>query len=597
MNNRKYYSYERNNYYYGKMLTSRDFQNEQSYMNDKRRLTNRLLHGTGIVYGMDVVAADDSSIILQSGLALDASGREITVPRTEVLKLSTIEGYEELKTDRAVLGIAYAEEDTDPVYAVMEAAENGEGKRYNRKKEGYRLFLSDLKDCVRDEKKEDQYVKTALLYEDEDVTILQELPAFVSAGMIVKGKTRIRKTSHGPGVISFSCRVEAEGMLPASQEVHGENISLDYGEEMVLEQSFRPEPYIFGKEAVRVSFLKSTLQKAGAEEAGTEARLEILPVQVSPLEYVRQTGHRGTLDIDLDRTYDEKLWIAGIRLIRSRNHSMIEQVERPPFDQYVCTAEQLYILEKLHGYLASEQEGREEIRVQKSSESPAETEGTAREKRVNSSGVFELSLGNGGEAGKVYFSDEIMHGLGTGPVCVELGIEYISRDAGTGGDREAIILGDGSIFAEDTDSTEERVYEVDQAIKILPERGTFIVGIRPKSKLGKIGIRIRWYAFKPEDLEQRVYRRREQKGCIMVQPDTIVLAPKGSAHIQPVFINMPEEALSYTLLDPEGGKVDNNGVYTAPAQEGVYEIRIEAVSSPEIFTHAFVIVSQKNGEK
>ena len=83
----------------------------------------------------------------------------------------------------------------------------------------------------------------------------------------------------------------------------------------------------------------------------------------------------------------------------------------------------------------------------------------------------------------------------------------------------------------------------------------------------------------------------------MVQPDTIVLAPKGSAHIQPVFINMPEEALSYTLLDPEGGKVDNNGVYTAPAQEGVYEIRIEAVSSPEIFTHAFVIVSQKNGEK
>mgnify|MGYP001043276592 CR=1 FL=1 len=55
MVNRKYYSFERNNYYYGKMLTSRDFQNEQSYMNDKRRLVNRLLHGVGIVYGMDVI--------------------------------------------------------------------------------------------------------------------------------------------------------------------------------------------------------------------------------------------------------------------------------------------------------------------------------------------------------------------------------------------------------------------------------------------------------------------------------------------------------------------------------------------------------------
>ena len=61
MVNRKYYSFERNNYYYGKMLTSRDFQNEQSYMNDKRRLVNRLLHGVGIVYGMDVIEADDSS--------------------------------------------------------------------------------------------------------------------------------------------------------------------------------------------------------------------------------------------------------------------------------------------------------------------------------------------------------------------------------------------------------------------------------------------------------------------------------------------------------------------------------------------------------
>ena len=88
MENRKYYSFERNNYYYGKMLTSRDFQNEQSYMNDKRRLENRLLQGSGIVYGLDVVAADDSSVILQSGMALDRAGREIVVPRTQVLKLS-----------------------------------------------------------------------------------------------------------------------------------------------------------------------------------------------------------------------------------------------------------------------------------------------------------------------------------------------------------------------------------------------------------------------------------------------------------------------------------------------------------------------------
>ena len=43
---------------------------------------------------------------------------------------------------------------------------------------------------------------------------------------------------------------------------------------------------------------------------------------------------------------------------------------------------------------------------------------------------------------------------------------------------------------------------------------------------------------------------------------------------------MKETALSYTLLDPEGGKIDNNGVYTAPAQEGVYEVKVEAIGEP-----------------
>ena len=108
MFNRKYYSFERNHYFSGKLLTSKDFQNEQKYMNDKRRLLNRTLHGMGIVYGMDIVAADESSIILQSGMALDAGGIEIVVPQTQGIKLSTIDGYSELQTEKVCLGIEYS---------------------------------------------------------------------------------------------------------------------------------------------------------------------------------------------------------------------------------------------------------------------------------------------------------------------------------------------------------------------------------------------------------------------------------------------------------------------------------------------------------
>lgn len=69
--------------------------------------------------------------------------------------------------------------------------------------------------------------------------------------------------------------------------------------------------------------------------------MKVTPVQDSVLEHVRKTSYQGTLDVDLDRTYDEKLFIAEIHLIRSDHHSMIDEVGRPPFDQYVSSAEQL----------------------------------------------------------------------------------------------------------------------------------------------------------------------------------------------------------------------------------------------------------------
>ena len=596
MNNRRYYSFERNNYFYGKLLTSRDFEDEQNYMNNKRRLINRVLHGAGIVYGLDVVAVDESSVVIQSGLALDSSGREIVVPSTQVVKLSTIRGYSDLKTSSVCLGIAYAEEKTEPVYAVMNKDADAQERQYNHLKEGYELFLQDSRDCVREPKKEDEYIAWKVLYQDDDLRITQYLPTFAVPGMLVKARTEIHKTSHMPFVCSFSCKVDTDGMIPGETQIRADNVSQEYGETMVLEQTFRPEDYIFGNGDVSVRFSEITVQKSGVKEAAPDTSMTLNPVYGTALEYVHKTSYRGNLDVDLDRKYDEKLWIAGIQLIRSERHSIIDRVERAPFDQYVYSSEQLMILEKLEEFLIPQDgsAGRPQVYVQGNSERSA---AAAPERRSNSSGVFEMSLGSGGEVGKVYFSDEIMHGLGNGPVYVDIGIEYISRDVNASGDRESIILGDGSIFESDSTVTDEKIFQVDQAVKILPDRGTFIVGVRPRVKMGRIGLRIRWYAFKPEDLEQRVYDRSEQKGCIMIQPDTIVLPPKGIVHINPVFINMPEEALSYTLLDPEGGKIDNTGLYTAPAQEGVYEIKAAALSDPEIFTHAFIIVSQKKTEE
>ena len=94
MKNTQLYPFERNHYYYGMLLSVENFNAEQKYLNDKRRLINRLVHGSGVVSGLNVVAIDEQTISLESGLAFDSTGREIVVANPVTKKLSMINGYD-----------------------------------------------------------------------------------------------------------------------------------------------------------------------------------------------------------------------------------------------------------------------------------------------------------------------------------------------------------------------------------------------------------------------------------------------------------------------------------------------------------------------
>jgi hypothetical protein len=66
-------------YFYGQLLTSEDLQAEQDYHREMRYLHNRLL-GHGVVTGLDVTVADDGTVVVGAGLAIDRFGREIVLP-------------------------------------------------------------------------------------------------------------------------------------------------------------------------------------------------------------------------------------------------------------------------------------------------------------------------------------------------------------------------------------------------------------------------------------------------------------------------------------------------------------------------------------
>lgn len=85
MINNRFHNFEKNKYFYGKLMTVKDFEAEQQYFDEKRYLINSLLHGTGIVCGFTdtiVKLENDSSLKItfnDGGVALTWCGHEIVV--------------------------------------------------------------------------------------------------------------------------------------------------------------------------------------------------------------------------------------------------------------------------------------------------------------------------------------------------------------------------------------------------------------------------------------------------------------------------------------------------------------------------------------
>ena len=122
MKNSKYFPFEKNNYFYGKLLSVDDFRLEQQYGNDKRRMLNRFLYGAGVVTGMNVVAVDDTTVLIESGLALDYSGREIVIDEPVARRLQTLDGFgdyeDDYNTGYLYLCVAYEEEEMQAVHSI-----------------------------------------------------------------------------------------------------------------------------------------------------------------------------------------------------------------------------------------------------------------------------------------------------------------------------------------------------------------------------------------------------------------------------------------------------------------------------------------------
>ncbi|MEA3281831.1 MAG: hypothetical protein U9Q68_04605 [Euryarchaeota archaeon] len=136
--------FERNKYFYGKLMTVRDFETEQSYLNEKRYLLSRLIHGTGVVCGIEVIktVVDGGKLTLEltPGVAIDCCGREIVVG--DDYRETKLEANGTVAEGTYYVYLEYEECDKESVPVPANSSACEEACCYNRVKEIFNVVVS-----------------------------------------------------------------------------------------------------------------------------------------------------------------------------------------------------------------------------------------------------------------------------------------------------------------------------------------------------------------------------------------------------------------------------------------------------------------------
>ncbi len=599
MKNTKLYPFERNRYYSGKMLTSADFQAEQTYFNNKHRFTNSLMYGAGIVCGCGVFSLDDLSLLVESGVVIDGLGREIVMESSVVKKLSAIDGFESLKSNFASLCLRYKEEPVHTVYTANQSVgEDGSEYEYNRISEGYQIFLMDQSEAVDEFQMEAEFLTSAPLFDSEDFSVKLVMPANVCRGRNVKLEVVAEKRSAQDRKLTYHGILQIPVFLtPQGEheiEIDLEDVTLKEGESFKKEYWLSTQDVAMGDTSI---LLKSGTARAFidgvAAETASGCSLKVMIADCKPRELVNREIGRMSLEMRNIGGVRDYIRLADLRLVRTENAYLIEEVLEQNVKHYVTApAQEMLRSEYLEYFIKEPDIYQKNISLITAAEGERAVAATERGPEV-ATGTLEIPLGESARKGDVCFSGEIMHGLGKGNVYVEIGSEYIVDDPALGASARNTIYGNPELFPEEKTTTAQ----VETAVKVMNDKGSFVVAARLLQNVDYLVLTYRWVAIKfPAGNDLELAENYHGKSITTDTP-TIVIGTKESHYFHVKYNNMESCSVAYELTEPGSGEITSDGIYTAPAKEGVYEIRIYCIDMPIICTYAYAIVKKKGYEE
>lgn len=581
------FPFERNRYYAGKMLTSADFEAEQLYMNNKRQFLNRVLFGSGVVCGLNVVNLDDVSILLESGVALDGNGREIVVDETVIKRLSGIEGFENLKGERARLCIRYKEETVHDVYC----GDIGTGtKEYesNRIDERYELYLKDAAQTNTDYICDELFLREKIV-DNADYTVFLAMPYTVPKGQAVKILLNICKNSNETKEISCHLKLQ----LPAFTDING-NHELEIAINNLLlakGQVIQKEYWIYADNTeasetdiiCRQEDMQFNIGKYEIEP-GRGIQLKVFLSNESPYELATHEVGKANLDTEMNKNDDDGVCIAELQLIRTDVSCLIGDIKEQGIKHYIVAPRKEEERQLLLSHFADNNKTAP-ICIEKNLNHESNLDNVEIPTFITS-GRLEIPLDVNMKKGDVCFSEEIMHGLGKGNVYVEVGVEYINDEPLGKNNGRNTIYGNPELF---------KLHEcmnVETAVRVLNDKGSFQVAAKLLGEQKSIVLQLNWVAVKFNTMKDADEIQEEDNRSIIPETPTVRLKAKDSYYFNVKFQNMQPCRLSYELTEAGSGEIGVDGLYTAPAKEGVYEIHIYCTDMPKISTYVYAVVGK-----
>lgn len=588
MKNNQLFPFERNRYYAGKLLTSADFEAEQLYMNNKRRFINRIMFGSGIACGLSVVNLDDLSILVESGVAIDGTGREIVVESTVIRRLSSVEGFAALNGDQAGLYIRYKEEDVHTVYC---GDIGSDGKEYesNRIDEGYELYLKDIGDMSFQEEGDGELILRESFMDNADYAVSVSMPYTVAKGQAVKLVVCVRKKSDEAKDLYFHARMQ----LPAftnpegghELEIELRDIALAKGQKLTEEYWLRCDSTEAEETDILCSREDIRFRVGGYEvEPGGGVHFKVRLSERPPYQIAAGEAGKASLDANMKSKADEGICIAVLQLLRMEVSCLISGIREEGVRRYIMTPGKTGQRQLLMSYFA-DNDRRVQAPVLEFHGTGKSVE-TAEAPPFMTSGRLEIPLDVNMKKGDVCVSEEIMHGLGKGNVYVEVGMEYIDENPFDRKSRRNVIYGNPALF------DMQECMQVETAVRVLNDKGSFQVAARLLGEQKSIVLQLNWVAFKFNIGKDADEIQDEEERFIAPEMPTVRLRAKESYYFNVSFNNMEPCRLSYELTEPESGEIGADGLYTAPLKEGVYEIYIYCTDMPKISTYAYAVVGK-----